>query len=49
MNSLGYIGESETLADYLVSGFDQSKIESLLKERQSIISHINKALDESQL
>lgn len=49
MNTLGYIGDSELLANYLSTPFDQIEIESLLKERQSIISHINKALNESQL
>ena len=49
MNTLGYIGESEILADYLASDFNSSKIESLLKEKQSIIAHINRALNESQL
>jgi len=49
MNSLGYIGDSEILSKYLSSSFDYSKTESLLKERQSIIAHINKALNESQL
>ena len=49
MNTLGYIGESEILSAYLSTSFDKVEIESLLKERQSIISHINKALNESQL
>ncbi len=49
MNLLGYIGESELLSDYLSTPFDQIEIEVLLKERQSIIAHINKALNESQL
>jgi len=49
MNSLGYIGDSDILSKYLSSSFDYSKTESLLKERQSIIAHINKALTESQL
>ncbi|MFA6514896.1 MAG: DNA repair protein RecO [Candidatus Paceibacterota bacterium] len=49
MNSLGYIGDSDMLAKYLESSFDHSKTEALLKERQSIIAHINKALNESQL
>jgi len=49
MNILGYIGESAILDQYLGSSFDESKIESLLKERQSIIAHINKALNESHL
>jgi DNA repair protein RecO (recombination protein O) len=49
MDSLGYIGESEMLSKYLCSSFDESKTVILLKERQSIIAHINKALNESQL
>ncbi|MES2930677.1 MAG: DNA repair protein RecO [Patescibacteria group bacterium] len=49
MNTLGYIGDSEILAEYIGSSFDQSQTESLLRKRQSIISHINKALTESQL
>jgi len=49
MNSLGYIGDSVSLSKYLSSSFDPNKTEMLLKERQSIIAHINKALSESQL
>ena len=49
MNDLGYIGESEMFDKYLSSSFDHTQTESLLKERQHIISHINKALNESQL
>lgn len=49
MNSLGYIGDSDILSKYLCSSFDCNKTEMLLKERQSIIAHINKALTESQL
>lgn len=49
MNSLGYIGDSAILIKYLSSPFGQNKIEILLKERQSIIAHINNALNESQL
>lgn len=49
MNSLGYIGESTMLSSYLSTSFDQVEIEGLLKERQSIIAHINKALNESGL
>ena len=49
MNSLGYIGDSKILANYLVTDFNDDLIEDLLKERQSIIAHINKALNESQL
>jgi len=49
MNTLGYIGESSMLADYLQSDFSNDKTEGLLRQRQSIIAHINKALNESQL
>ena len=49
MNSLGYIGDNLILNKYLHSSFEDSKIESLLQERQSIIYHINKAISESHL
>ncbi len=49
MNSLGYICDSDILSKYLCSSFDCDKTEMLLKERQSIIAYINKALNESQL
>jgi hypothetical protein len=49
MNTLGYIGESTMLSEYLSLSFDKVKTEELLKERKSIIAHINKALNESQL
>lgn len=49
MNALGYIGDSKILTSYLMTDFNDSLIEDLLKERQSIIAHINKALNESQL
>ncbi len=49
MNTLGYIGESSILSEYLESDFNTIETKNLLKERQSIIAHINKALNESQL
>jgi DNA repair protein RecO len=49
MNNLGYIGDSDILSKYLSASFDEDKTEALLRERQSIIAHINKALTESQL
>ncbi len=49
MHTLGYIGESGILAEYLESDFSTVGIEALLAERQSIIAHINKALNESHL
>ena len=49
MNSLGYIGGSSILDDYLTSEFSNELTKSLLKERKSIISHINRAINESQL
>src|SRR3989339_461681 len=49
MNALGYIGDSLMLTDYLGGKIDLSQTETLLREKRSIISHINKALNESQL
>lgn len=49
LHSLGYIAESDDLIKYIVTPFDNSKINSLISGKQSIISHINKALNESQL
>ncbi|MEI6660104.1 MAG: DNA repair protein RecO [bacterium] len=49
MSKLGYIGDSELLASYLSESFDHTKTEGLLRERKSIIAHINKALNESML
>ncbi|MEI7688677.1 MAG: DNA repair protein RecO [Candidatus Nomurabacteria bacterium] len=49
MNSLGYIGDTEMLKDYLGGDIGLEKTTLLLKERRSIVSHINKALNESQL
>ncbi len=49
MNELGYIGDSSLLSKYLGSPFNKDKTNDLLRERQSIIAHINKALLESQL
>lgn len=49
MDSLGYIGESDMLRDYLGGDIGIEKTELLLKEKRSILSHINKALSESQL
>lgn len=49
MNNLGYIGDLGELTQYLSTSFNNSNIESLLKERRFIINHINKALTESQL
>ena len=49
MNSLGYIGQSKMLDEYLGQKFEAEKIDKLLKDKKSIIFHINKALNESQL
>lgn len=49
LNNLGYIGESDTLSQFLGKNFDYEKIHSLLQDKKSIISHINRALNESQL
>ncbi len=49
MNTLGYIGDSMMLSEYLESSFDKVETEKLLKEKKSIIAHINKAMYESGL
>jgi DNA repair protein RecO (recombination protein O) len=49
MHSLGYIEDVLILKKYLSIPFKNFNIETILGERQSIISHINKALGESQL
>lgn len=49
MNTLGYVGESDILGEYLSLPFEKIKVESLLRERKSIIAHINKAMSESGL
>ena len=49
MHSLGYVGDSSKLNDYLGGEISSDKTELLLKSKKSIISHINKALNESQL
>jgi DNA repair protein RecO (recombination protein O) len=49
MSALGYIGDSKILSNYLEDSFDVYKIENLLKNKKSIITHINKALNESQM
>ena len=49
MDTLGYIGESDMLREYLDGSIDFDRTEILLREKRSIISHINKALNESQL
>ncbi len=49
MHSLGYIGESDALLEYLGGEINLHNTDVLLKEKRSILSHINKALNESQL
>ncbi len=49
VDSLGYIGENETIHQYLATDFESVEASTILNERQSIIAHINKALNESQL
>lgn len=49
VHSLGYIGESDILAEYLGDAISTKSTKSLLSKRQYIISHINNALRESQL
>ncbi len=49
MHSLGYIGESVILNNFIGSDFNNKLTADLLHRRQSIITYINKALNESQL
>ena len=49
MDQLGYIGESDMLKNYLDGSINIENTEILLREKRSILSHINKALNESQL
>ncbi len=49
MHSLGYIGESVLLNNFIGSDFNNNLTENILNKRQSIIAYINKALNESQL
>ncbi len=49
MDQLGYIGESDMLKNYLDGSINIENTEILLLEKRSILSHINKALNESQL
>ena len=49
MKNLGYIGDSESIATYFESDFSDTKVDALLKEKQSIIAHINRALNASHL
>ncbi|MEK7586056.1 MAG: DNA repair protein RecO [Patescibacteria group bacterium] len=49
MSTLGYIGESSSVREYLSLPFDKVETSRFLKEKKSIIAHINKAINESQL
>jgi DNA repair protein RecO len=49
LNTLGYIGDSDMVASHLSSSFNEEQVQNLLQARKSIIAHINKALNESQL
>lgn len=49
VHALGYVGESDDIQDYLGGQFSHEKTDRLLKEKKSIISHINRALRESGL
>lgn len=49
VHALGYVGESDDITDYLGGEFNHDKTDKLLKEKKSIISHINRALRESGL
>ena len=46
---LGYIGESDNLAEYLGGNFTTEKVPALLNQKKPIVLAINNALRESQL
>jgi DNA repair protein RecO (recombination protein O) len=49
VHELGYLGELDLIEDYLSKGFNESKVSEMISDRSLIISHINKAIRESQL
>jgi DNA repair protein RecO len=49
VNNLGYIGDSETLKNYITSPFEENLVFEASKNRKIILSEINKALRETQL
>jgi recombinational DNA repair protein (RecF pathway) len=49
VHSLGYIGDSDTLTEYLGNDINTNFTKSLLRNRRDIVTHINNALRESQL
>lgn len=49
VHSLGYVGDSDDIHEYVGGKFDHNKTQKLLLEKKSIISHINRALRESGL
>lgn len=46
---LGYVGQSEYFDKFMGKDFEVKHVEDLLKDRKSIIAHINKAIRESHL
>lgn len=49
LHNLGYIGGNETIGDVIKSPFEQELVLSVSKNRNKILSEINKALRESHL
>ncbi len=49
VHSLGYVGENEILVKYLGDEFNHEQLPHILSEKKSVLTHINKALLESQL
>lgn len=46
---LGYVGDSKNVTEYLGKNFSHKDVDVFLRERTSIVAHINKALRESHL
>ncbi len=49
LNNLGYIGESEIMANLTKSPFEENLVFEVSKDRAKVLSHINKALKETHL
>lgn len=49
LNNLGYIGGNKALQNFTRSPFEENMIFELSRSRASVLSHINKALKETQL
>ncbi|MBP9715326.1 MAG: DNA repair protein RecO [Candidatus Pacebacteria bacterium] len=49
LHHLGYVGGGEAMGEYAVSPFEDELVYQISKNRAKVLSHINKALRETQL